>query len=469
MAEPAPFLQAQDAWSERLISEEKFCDTVAVLGPEGERFPFVRALLANLSDPLNAALYGSFQEAKSKELVLKEVTPEAFRVLLRAAVHLDPQLSPESTVHALKVSKMYLIEDLEKHCLRYLKASILPEQVLEVLTAAAKIEYVLPSDVQKQYWSMILVNSAKIVEAPSFIAAHGSIIARVVQMDEFDVKEERLWSRLVEWAERAVEETLLLGPFADAIDAPAAKRPRGEEGPKSEHSRQQQMAVLQCLTKHIRFASMTKEFFADRARPYLKREDCEAVMMYFLLGRIPPQQLTSRRSGLSPVEQIYPIEVTSVGMPEGTEHLAVGRGSWKLPFSQPAANRTLSVQLLQPINVTKVTLSFGEGAMWSWKIKFANSEIVNAIHGSGRIRTMSVNFTQCTQLTILPISERDRLASVNNGFPLSGEHAVLVKVEVTGKKSRAEHAAEVVQRLSQDLVAPAPNEVSGEFKEGATA
>ncbi|CAE7948012.1 unnamed protein product [Symbiodinium sp. KB8] len=51
-----PTSSARDAWSERLISEEKFCDAVAVLGPEGERFPFVRALLANLSDPLNAAL-----------------------------------------------------------------------------------------------------------------------------------------------------------------------------------------------------------------------------------------------------------------------------------------------------------------------------------------------------------------------------------------------------------------------------
>ena len=45
----AQFQKLQNEWAERLISEEKFCDAVAILG-EGERVPFIRAHLANLSE-----------------------------------------------------------------------------------------------------------------------------------------------------------------------------------------------------------------------------------------------------------------------------------------------------------------------------------------------------------------------------------------------------------------------------------
>ena len=48
--------KAQDACSKKLLSEEKYCDAVAVLR-EGQRVPFVRPLLASLSPPLDKALY----------------------------------------------------------------------------------------------------------------------------------------------------------------------------------------------------------------------------------------------------------------------------------------------------------------------------------------------------------------------------------------------------------------------------
>ena len=52
------FKQAQNRWRETLISDEDLCDAVAFLGPERRRVPFVRALLATISQPLKAALYG---------------------------------------------------------------------------------------------------------------------------------------------------------------------------------------------------------------------------------------------------------------------------------------------------------------------------------------------------------------------------------------------------------------------------
>lgn len=62
---------AQQKWSEKLVSDEKFCDAVAILGAEGHRRPFLRAHLAAMSEPLCAALYGEFQEANKGASVLQ--------------------------------------------------------------------------------------------------------------------------------------------------------------------------------------------------------------------------------------------------------------------------------------------------------------------------------------------------------------------------------------------------------------
>ena len=52
------FKEAQDKWCESLISDADLCDAVAVVGPESQRVPFIRAHLATISKPLKAALYG---------------------------------------------------------------------------------------------------------------------------------------------------------------------------------------------------------------------------------------------------------------------------------------------------------------------------------------------------------------------------------------------------------------------------
>ena len=61
------FAQAQEKWSQSLLTEEVYCDAVAIVGSEAQRVPFIRPLLACLSQPLKALLYGSFQEGRARE------------------------------------------------------------------------------------------------------------------------------------------------------------------------------------------------------------------------------------------------------------------------------------------------------------------------------------------------------------------------------------------------------------------
>ena len=57
---------------------------------------------------------GEFREGQTRELVLKDVTVDAFDVILRSAYHLEPNLTPQKALHALKAAKLWMIEDLER-------------------------------------------------------------------------------------------------------------------------------------------------------------------------------------------------------------------------------------------------------------------------------------------------------------------------------------------------------------------
>ncbi|CAE8689963.1 unnamed protein product [Polarella glacialis] len=345
----------------------------------------------------------------------------------------------------LKAARMYMISGLEQACITYLETEIKADQVVAVMSASATLDYNLPREVQEKCWSTILVQSQKVLSAPSFVAAHGSIIARVVKLEEFEVSEEQLWSRLVEWSAHAVEHPELLGPFSNAsAEESTAKRLRGDNPPLGANEVALQKGVLQALAKHVRFTVMGKEFFVDKARPYLTREDSESVMMYYLLGRVPPTQVTSKRSGLVPIEQLQLATVTSTGNSAEAEKLSTGRGAWQISNS----STFLEVTLPSKVMVTKLSLTFAaEGTLWvSWKLTNRicglNVDLPGTLQTDGRMKIMSVS---------APLNNFKILPTTSNQYTFA-QHAALVNVEVFGKKSREEHAADVVNRLASELL-----------------
>ena len=59
---------------------------------------------------------------------------------MRAAAHLDPQLSAENVVGTLKAAKLYMIESLVTLCTHYI-VNIKPEEVLRMMTSARATAY----------------------------------------------------------------------------------------------------------------------------------------------------------------------------------------------------------------------------------------------------------------------------------------------------------------------------------------
>ena len=221
------------------------------------------------------------------------------------------------------------------------------------------------------------------------------------------------------------------------------------------NQRAQQASILQALSQHIRFATMSKDYFVAAARPYLSVEVSEAILMFHLLGQEPPGQLLSKRVGLQPVERLQPASFKSKNAHGDAEKLSIGRGTWK-----PTSNDSeLEIHVQKDIYMSELRLTFAaEGHIWIGKVLRPtfnkNGSFVEQKYKekkNGRMRTMV--FEDIQFLT----SPSSRKISVTNPSGQAWEtSAELVNIEVFGKKSLGDHALEVVQQLSSNLVLEKP-------------
>ncbi|CAE7598212.1 btbd6a [Symbiodinium natans] len=444
MADP-DFKQAQDRWSERLLSEERFADAVAILGAEGQRVPFIRAHLAALSEPLCAALYGDFKENATREITLKDVDAEAFDVMQRSSHHLDCKLTPERAISTLQAAKLYLIDDLSRHCLRYLTSLQQSELDLKVrtITAALKMSYCLPEDLLLRYCREMLLNSKGLIESPAFAEAHGSIIHALIQLDELEVNEEVLWSQLVEWSSNAVRKPEMLGPYADAVGT-STKRQKGEsdgDDGLGGNEKAQRSAIIRMIAKHMRFAGVSKEFFFDSVRTWLPREDSDAVIGCLWLGRQSPDVWACKRQGLPTSERIPAANVTVTqerpdAQGQGVQALLAG-SVWK----PPATNSRLKISA--PASMSKVALNFSpQGSVWNCHLQYT------VLTGVFKTQPSSIDVEGRT-LTF-EFGRPLRTCWIHPGT-LPEDAASLTQVTIFRRKARADVAEEAASRLCKNL------------------
>lgn len=434
------FRQAQDKWSESWMVDQDLCDAVALVGPARHRVPFIRAPLAAISKPLKAALYGDFLEGHTRELILEDVTLDAFDVMMRSAYHLEPELTPRRALYAFTAARLYMIDDLQKYCLGYLQhtENLDCTTSLQLLTESLKFSLDLPLEIRHLFCRKILAGSSCVIESPFFLESHGSIIASLIKLDEFYVYEERLWDRLMEWSAAAVQKPELLGPFADVTSYAAQKRAKSTThdnsiGP-SEVALQE--AVFRLMLPHIRFTQLSKHFFIDKVRKHLDREQSDAVMDYFLVGRHPQGVFPKARFSLQCLQQhgrggellMHRMNKVTGGIGESQYILDMGGR----------------------VEVTAVCVDFclpgrGESLTWLVSVAGTKSEKNTVEQGRGGRSTIRVLFENVCSELILEFSSRSDF--------------FVQSIYVHGKRMfpELERANEVVRQLSQDIFATPVN------------
>ena len=434
---------AQDQWSESWISDEDLCDAVALVGPERQRVPFLRAPLAALSKPLRAALFGEFREGQRRELILEDMTIDTFHALIRTAYHLEPKLTPLTALHVLKTAKLYMIEALETYCWHYLQHLEDTTSILQTLTESLKSSIVLPEELQCRYWSHILMKSSSVLQSPFFLETHGSIIEKLIKLDEFDVSEELLWDGLVQWSRNAVQKPELLGPFAVATPCQPLKRSKTDvDNPNGfgPSEAAQHEAILQVMSPYIRFTQMTKDFFVDKVRPHLDRKQSDAVIDYFLLSREPQGSLTKKRARLTDLDAF-----------EKTQ-------TWDLESEVEVKFVEKRFCSRKPVRITQVELVFARAIY-----KVAAKRIKLRAGGGAFLPdqkplSFAEQIEKISKCTI-PVVLTDSISGLIVELPISAgsvlvnlPSSILTGINVTGTcETQSEFASSVIQRLATDL------------------
>eukprot|EP00435_Cladocopium_sp_Y103_P047381 s677_g13.t3 len=424
------FKQTQDKWCETWLTDEDLCDAVAVVGPERQRVLFIRAHLATISQPLKAALYGEFREGQTRELILPNVSVDAFDVMIRSAYHLEPKLTPHRALHALAAAKLYMIYGLEKYCHHYLQHVDWDcITCLKLLSESLKSSLALPVELQRTFCKEILAQCERIVESPVFLETHGIIIASLIKLDEFDVKEDRLWERLMEWSVAAVRKPELLGPF-DVTSCSPLKRAKSTSSECSMNPREVmcQEEVFRLMLPHIRCTQMSQKFFIDNARKYLDREKSEAVMDFFVLRRNPEGLVFKPRAALLCLQ---------------------ASGVSKLVDSMVSPNRVKNhtVDLGGPAQVTSVQVVFTD-ILWKevrWSVSLAGTRSEEVVME----KTNEFGILRGTLRSQVPIRFDNMCSELVLEFSFSIKLKTII-VEGRRMSPELEHAHQVVDQLFEE-------------------
>lgn len=261
---------------------------------------------------------------------------------------------------------------------------------------------------------------------------------------------------MVDWVTNAIKLPNLLGPFADVLPTgPEAKRHKSVGTEMSDSKCAQKKAILQSLAKHVRLVVMNKEFFCDRVRTFLTREESDSIMMFHMLGRCPPGQIATKRAGIQPVEQVQSISVSSTVNPDQAVNLPLGNAAWQVLWDGLQA---LDVKLPFLVNLTRIDLYFdscnyaANGPMTRVSIQFL-------VPHSAEILTVALSRATLSQLLCFDISGASALLEVTEFrimFPKTVAQccspASVTRVQVFGKRPLKAYAVEVANRLSADLL-----------------
>ncbi|CAE8638330.1 unnamed protein product, partial [Polarella glacialis] len=285
-----------EQWLRNLPDSDAHCDAVVLVGPEARRISVHRILLANISGPLEKMFFGEFREGVMREASFPQMEVDVFRCIQQASVGLDPGINVEIVVPTLLAAEQYMISALVTECSRYMREDVVgAADILTVMTSSLKHGYSLPEDVEPAYWSTFVADSNSVLQSPAFLLADHRIIQKLVQLDEFGVAEDLLWSRLVEWAAATEQKPELVSSLLyNESEGQDRQRCHGDKSLQPAEPSSHNHLVLREFIQHLRFPLMSKALFVEEAAMYLSREEERSVTTFHLLGR-KPQFSTSER------------------------------------------------------------------------------------------------------------------------------------------------------------------------------
>eukprot|EP01084_Bolivina_argentea_P213838 363085_1 len=120
------------------VDEKKMNDVEFIIGKEKEHVSGIGAYFAAQSEPIKAMLYGTMYESLNGEVILADITPQAFRYFRDIAYLKNPQLKLNNIIDVMYLGITYLIPAIKKKCMETIKAIRNAEELFTVFQCLNK-------------------------------------------------------------------------------------------------------------------------------------------------------------------------------------------------------------------------------------------------------------------------------------------------------------------------------------------
>ena len=326
---------------EQLLNSEEFYDCTFLVGKKNEakKVRALRAHLGHISPVFKNMLYSKDSKyssfSRDEPIELYNVTPDAFNAILRTSYGLDYNVNITNVVGVIAAAKHFEIPFLIRKTQEKIRNKITPNNALVILNTffmldiwtfdeLVKVELLDSGNAMKKCLVSILPEYSTI--KCEYFIKHLDLraIEIIIRHPICMWTEEELWSALVKWAkyqasgvfeEEKVDNTdgdnndnnmndinkIKLGFGGENNDyeiefkqqtiaaikndfnnGKLRKKP-SNNGTKTKNNLT--FELLQPFIKHIRFLTMSNQYFFNYVRQWLKRDDLELIMGHIFVNK----------------------------------------------------------------------------------------------------------------------------------------------------------------------------------------
>jgi len=176
------------------------CDVIFICGqgPTQQRIPAHRIIMATLSDYFRTMFEINMLEAKQREVMIKDVDPEAFEKLVFYAYEGRLEIHQDNVTNILAAAHIFNINEIVEKCCHFIEKQIHPSNCLGIYKFAVQRDL---RSLTKKSWNYILENFSNVVQNNhEFLELTFEEVKQLIASDDINVQSEELvFEALIAW------------------------------------------------------------------------------------------------------------------------------------------------------------------------------------------------------------------------------------------------------------------------------
>ncbi|KAL9958784.1 hypothetical protein ACROYT_G035845 [Oculina patagonica] len=156
----------------------------------------------SMCSPVFFAMFCGKMALRSQSVDLPDCEYEGVLEMLRYMYSGEAELNEGNVMQVLYVAKKYIVKSLADECIKFLQATLDPENVFSIRPYARQYDENILLD---QCWEMIDRETEEAVKSEGFVTIERSLLEEIVKRDSLTIREVELFKAVDLWARKECE------------------------------------------------------------------------------------------------------------------------------------------------------------------------------------------------------------------------------------------------------------------------